>query len=155
MAEIKVTSAAFKEGEMIPAKYTCSVGAQEVSPPLAWEGIPAGAKSIALIADDPDAPGKTWVHWVVWNIPADKKGLPEAVPKDGKLPDGTCQGISDFGKPGYGGPCPPSGTHHYYFKVYALDTALDLRASTKKPDLEQAMKGHVLAQGQLMGKYKK
>jgi Raf kinase inhibitor-like YbhB/YbcL family protein len=138
---------------MIPARYTCDV--QDISPPLQWQGIPEETESIALISDDPDAPMGTWVHWVMWNIPADKTGLPESVPPDPQLPDGSCQGISDFRRPGYGGPCPPSGTHRYYFKVYALDTKLDLPRQSLKPDLVQAMKGHILAQGELMGTYKR
>ncbi len=150
---IKVTSPAFKEGGMIPSKYT-SDGA-DISPPLQWEGIPAGTQSIALINDDPDAPMGTWVHWVMWNIPPDKKELPENVPHDQKLPDGSCQGITDFRQPGYGGPAPPSGTHRYFFKVYALDTKLDMLTGSTKAQLVKAMEGHILAEGQLMGKYKR
>lgn len=150
---ITITSTAFKEGGMIPAKYTCD--GQDISPPLKWEQIPKGAKSIALISDDPDAPMGTWVHWVIWNIPAEANGLPEAVPAKSQLADGSKQGISDFRKPGYGGPCPPSGTHRYFFKVYALDTKLDLPESSQKQDLVDAMKGHILAEGSLMGKYKR
>lgn len=148
---ISVSSAAFEEGGAIPSQYTCD-GA-DMSPALAWEGILGGAKSIAVICDDPDAPMGTWVHWVMWNIAPDARGLPERVAPEPTLPDGARQGISDFGRPGYGGPCPPSGTHRYYFKVYALDTMLDLPSSTKKADLLKAMDGHVLAEGQLMGKY--
>jgi len=148
---ITVISSAFNEGGMIPSKYTCD-GA-DVSPALAWDGIPEGTKSIALISDDPDAPVGTWVHWVLWNLPPDAKGLPEQVPTDPELPDGARQGINDFGRAGYGGPCPPGGTHRYYFKVYALDTMLNLPSGTRKANLVAAMDGHVLAQGQLMGKY--
>ena len=148
-----VSSSAFDEGGMIPSKYTCD-GA-DISPALQWEGIPPGAESIALISDDPDAPMGTWVHCVLWNISPEAKGLPEQVPPEPALPDGSRQGISDFGRSGYGGPCPPGGTHRYYFKVYALDTMLDLPASTKKADLLVAMDGHVLAEGQRMGKYRR
>lgn len=150
---IKVTSSAFSNEGMIPPKYTCD--GEDISPPLAWDDIPAGTKSISLISDDPDAPVGTWVHWVMWNIPADKKGLAENVSPDESLADGSMQGITDFKRPGYGGPCPPSGTHRYYFKVYALDTNLELGKTTTKKDLLKAMEGHILAQGQLMGKYKR
>ena len=149
--ELKITSSAFDEGGMIPKKYTCD--AENVSPPLAWSGAPSGTKSFALICDDPDAPAGTWVHWVVYNIPAGEKGLNEAVPQNKKLENGTMQGISDFGKPGYGGPCPPGGTHRYFFKLYALDIALKIQSDFTKDSLLDAMKGHLLAEGQLMGKY--
>jgi Raf kinase inhibitor-like YbhB/YbcL family protein len=148
---ISVSSSAFEEGGMIPSKYTCD--GKDISPPLKWEGVPEGTKSIALISDDPDAPMGTWVHWVMWNVPPDAQGLPENVPPDSPLPDGSRQGITDFGRPGYGGPCPPSGTHRYYFKVYALDTVLELPTSARKGDLLKAVEGHVLAEGQLMGRY--
>ncbi len=148
---ISVNSPAFQEGGLIPAKYTCD--GDDISPPLKWTGIPEGTKSLALISDDPDAPVGTWVHWVMWNIPPSVRELAENVPPKPELPDGSRQGISDFRRPGYGGPCPPSGVHRYYFKVYALDTMLDLPSSTRKADLLKAMKGHILAEGQLMGKY--
>ncbi len=150
---IAVRSSAFQEGGMIPAKYTCD--GDDMSPPLEWTGIPEGTKSLALISDDPDAPVGTWVHWVMWNVPPTVKGLAQDVSPDPQLPDGSRQGISDFRRPGYGGPCPPSGVHRYYFQLYALDTTLDLPSSTRKADLVQAMKGHVLAEGQLMGKYRR
>jgi Raf kinase inhibitor-like YbhB/YbcL family protein len=150
---INVTSSAFKEGGMIPSKYTAD--GQDVSPVLKWDGLADGTQSIALICDDPDAPVKTWVHWVIWNIPADVNELAEDLPPDADLSDGSKQGITDFGTHGYGGPAPPSGIHRYYFKVYALDQKLDLPGSSKKPDLLNAMKGHILAQGQLTGKYKR
>ena len=150
---LEITSTAFAAGSEIPARYTCE--GEDLSPPLAWTGAPEGTRSFALICDDPDAPVGTWVHWVIYNIPPDKTGLPEDVPDDNLLDDGTKQGITDFGRPGYGGPCPPGGTHRYYFKVYALDTALDLGTGAKKKDLLKAMEGHVLAEGQLMGKYKR
>jgi len=151
--EIKITSSAFTEGGMIPAKYTCD-GA-DVSPPLQWEEVPQGTKSIALISDDPDAPMGTWVHWVLFNMPADTKELAENIPPEETLRNGAKQGISDFGRIGYGGPCPPSGTHRYFFKIYALDMELRLEASSNKHQLLKAMEGHILAQGELIGKYKR
>ncbi len=150
---IKITSPAFDQGGMIPSKYTAD--GQNISPPLKWEDVPEGTTTIALISDDPDAPMGTWVHWVMWNIPPDKKELSENVPPDKRLPDGSIQGITDFRKPGYGGPAPPSGTHRYFFKVYALDMKLDLPDNSTKADLVKAMQGHILAQGELMGKYKR
>jgi Raf kinase inhibitor-like YbhB/YbcL family protein len=149
--EITITSRAFENGGLIPSKYTCD-GA-DVSPALQWDGIPEGAASIALICDDPDAPMGTWVHWVLFNLPAGDRELAENVPADEALADGARQGINDFGKIGYGGPCPPGGTHRYFFKIYALDTQLDLKSGPDKPQLLEAMKGHILAQGQLMGRY--
>lgn len=151
--EIKVTSSAFEDGGMIPAKYTCD-GA-DISPPLQWAAVPESTKSIALICDDPDAPMGTWVHWVLFNLPAGTIELAENIPADKTLPGGAKQGVSDFGRIGYGGPCPPSGTHRYFFKIYALDTEVDLTAGAGKPDLEGAMEGHILGEGQLIGKYKR
>lgn len=151
--QIAITSNAFDEGGLIPSKYTCD--GVDVSPPLRWDGIPEGAASIALICDDPDAPMGTWVHWVLFNLPARAKELAENITTDETLTDGTRQGINDFGKIGYGGPCPPSGTHRYFFKIYALDTQLDLATGADKSQLLEAMEGHILAQGQLMGKYKR
>jgi Raf kinase inhibitor-like YbhB/YbcL family protein len=153
MMTITVTSSAFEEAGMIPSKYTSD--GKDISPPLKWEDLPAGTKSIALICDDPDAPMKTWVHWVMWNIPAEVRELLENIPPDPELPDGSRQGITDFGGPGYGGPSPPRGTHRYYFKIYALDTRLDLANTSRKKELLKAMEGHILAEGQLMGKYKR
>ena len=151
--EIKITSSAFEDGGMIGAKYTCD-GA-DVSPPLKWGAVPEGAKSVALICDDPDAPMGTWVHWVLFNMPAETKELAENIPADEILPDGAKQGVSDFGRIGYGGPCPPSGTHRYFFKIYALDAEVDLAAGANKSQLVAAMEGHILGQGQLIGKYKR
>ena len=151
--EIKITSSAFEEGGMIPSKYTCD-GA-DVSPPLRWEEIPGGTRSVALIGDDPDAPMGTWVHWVLFNLPADTKELAENIPPEETLTNGAKQGISDFGRIGYGGPCPPSGTHRYFFKIYALDIELDLESGANKHQLLMAMEGHILGQGQLIGKYKR
>lgn len=150
---IKVTSAAFNDGEMIPSKYTCD-GAN-VSPPLSWSGVPANAKTLALICDDPDAPGKTWVHWIVYDLPASTSSLPEYVSKEANLATGGQQGTSDFKKIGYGGPCPPSGTHRYYFKLYALDDSSSLNPGATKDQLLRALDGHILKQGQLMGRYKR
>jgi Raf kinase inhibitor-like YbhB/YbcL family protein len=152
VAKMKVTSTAFQEGANIPKKYTGD--GDDVSPPLKWEGTPAGTKSFALICDDPDAPRGTWVHWVLFNIPADKTELPEAVPTTAKLASGARQGTNDFKKIGYGGPAPPPGKpHRYFFKLYALDRVLDLPEGPKKKDVEDAMDKHVLAHGQLMGTY--
>jgi len=142
---IKIESTAFSEGGSIPRPHTCD--GKDVSPPLAWSGVPESAKSLVLICDDPDAPSKTWVHWVLFNIPPRIRELPEAVSGVGT------QGRNDFQKPGYGGPCPPSGTHRYLFKLYALDTELKLAAGATKAEVEAAMKGHALAEGKLTGKY--
>lgn len=149
---IEITSAAFHDGGSIPSKYTCD--GQDVSPPLKWNSIPEGTKSIALIVDDPDAPRGDWVHWVVYDLPPSLRELPERVPPDEKiLGNGGRQGNTDFGKIGYGGPCPPSGIHRYYFKMYALDKELGLAPGASKGELLKAMETHVLAEGQLMGKY--
>jgi Raf kinase inhibitor-like YbhB/YbcL family protein len=150
---ITVTSSTFKEGGMIPAKYTCD--GQNISPPLQWEGAPRGTKSFALISDDPDAPIGIWIHWVMWNIPAEANQLPEGIPQVKQLQDGSIQGLNSYPRCGYSGPCPPSGTHRYYFKIYALDAMLDLPASSTNKDLLKAMKEHILAEGSLMGKYQR
>jgi Raf kinase inhibitor-like YbhB/YbcL family protein len=150
-AEIKVMSAAFKDGQPIPRQYTCN--GVNVSPPLEWSGVPKSARTIAIIADDPDAPAGTWVHWVLYNLPADNIGLVENLPATENLKAGGFQGKNDFDKVGYGGPCPPSGTHRYFFKVYALDAELPLKAEATKADLEKAMEGHIVGQGQLIGTY--
>lgn len=151
--EIKVTSSAFKEGEMIPRKFACN--GEDISPPLTWTSVPEGTKSIALISDDPDAPLGTWVHWVIFNLPANVNELSEGVPTQKELNNGARQGKNDFGNIGYGGPCPPGGVHRYYFKLYALDTILNLAPAASKAQLLNAMEGHILAQGQLMGKYRR
>jgi Raf kinase inhibitor-like YbhB/YbcL family protein len=148
---ISITSTAFTENGMIPRKYTCDD--RDVSPALSWSNVPQNAKSIALICDDPDAPVGTWVHWVVFDMPATAKGLPEGTTGMKGLPAGAKQGINDFRKRDYGGPCPPSGTHRYFFKIYALDAMLDLKEGATKADLLKAMEGHILGQGQLMGRY--
>jgi Raf kinase inhibitor-like YbhB/YbcL family protein len=151
---ITVTSPAFKEGQPIPSKFTCE--GKDVSPALAWTGVPEGAKSLALICDDPDAPMGTWVHWVLYNLPTDSTSLPEGVPGEEKAKSGLTQGKNDFGKTGYGGPCPPPGKpHRYFFKIYALDVKVDVKSGATKKDLEKAMEKHILAQGQLMGTYKR
>ncbi|HEY3249967.1 MAG TPA: YbhB/YbcL family Raf kinase inhibitor-like protein [Ignavibacteria bacterium] len=150
---IKIKSAVFEEGGMIPKKYTCD--GENISPPLSWADAPDGTKTYALICDDPDAPAGTWVHWVMYNMPANTKELSEAVSAKKNIDNGAIQGINDFRKTGYGGPCPPGGTHRYFFKIYALNTSLDLRGDVTKDQLLSAMSGHILAEGQLMGKYSK
>ena len=151
--DLKITSSAFAHGSMIPAKYTCD-GA-DVSPPLAWSGVPATAKSLALICDDPDAPAGTWVHWVLYHVPPSVKDLPEAVPAQDTLANGARQGTNDDPKTGYSGPCPPGGVHRYFFKLYALDCDITLAPGATKAQLEKAMTGHIVAKGELMGKYKR
>ena len=151
--EIKITTRAFVPGGKIPGKYTCD--GLDVSPPLAWTSVPEGTKTFALICDDPDAPMGTWVHWVLFNLPADIQELPENIPPERELESGAKQGMNDFRKIGYGGPCPPGGTHRYYFKIYALDTELDLEVGATKRELLKAMEGHILAEGQLMGRYER
>ncbi len=149
---LKVESPAFSPGGDIPRQHTCD--GPDLSPPLRWSEPPAGTQSLALICDDPDAPAGTWVHWVLYRIPASARGLPEGVPKRETLADGSRQGRNDFGKVGYGGPCPPRGPkHRYFFKLYALDTVLDLPPGATKAELLKAMEGHILAQGELMGRY--
>jgi len=146
MKKLSVMSSAFENNNFIPAKYTCD--GDDVNPPLTIEGVPEGTKTLALIVDDPDAPMGTWDHWIVWNIPATTSKIAEnTVP-------GT-EGINDFRKRSYGGPCPPSGTHRYFFKVYALDVKLDLSPTSRKRDVEKAMQGHVLAKGELVGLYRR
>jgi Raf kinase inhibitor-like YbhB/YbcL family protein len=144
-ARMKITSSAFHEGGNIPSKFTCD--GSDTSPPLQITGIPSEAKSLVLIADDPDAPGGLFTHWLVWNIPPQTNSIAE-----GSAPKGV-HGTNDFGKPDYKGPCPPPGTHRYSFKIYALDRELDLRGGAKRSQLDAAMKGHVIAQGELVGRY--
>lgn len=150
---LSVNSTAFQENQPIPSKYTCD--GQNISPPIRWGSAPEGTRSFALIAEDPDAPSGTFVHWVIYNIPANENSLPEGTPGDKALQSGAQQGTNDFHKIGYGGPCPPSGTHRYFFKLYALDTKLALYEGATRQDLEKAMQGHILAEGQLMGTYQK
>jgi Raf kinase inhibitor-like YbhB/YbcL family protein len=140
---LTVTGPAFENNKLIPVKYTCD--GDDVNPLLIIEGIPEETKSLVLIVDDPDAPMGTWDHWVVWNIPPTNRIEENSVP--------GVEGLNDFRKHSYGGPCPPSGTHRYFFKVYALDTKLDLNQNSKKKDLEKAMKDHTLAKGELVGLY--
>ena len=154
---IAVTSSAFAQGQPIPKLHTCE--GKDTSPPLAWSGVPANAKSLVLIVDDPDAPDPaaprmTWVHWVLYNIPSTATGLPQAA-AHGALPPGTLDGLNDWKRTGYGGPCPPIGRHRYFHKVYALDTLLPDLKKPSKAELEQAMKGHVIAEGQIIGTYQK
>lgn len=148
---IELTSPAFEDGGTIPKQYTRD--GPDVSPPLTWTPVPKGTKSLALICDDPDAPMGTWVHWVIFNLPSDIGELPENVPALRALASRAKQGTNDFGRIGYGGPCPPSGTHRYYFKLYALDTELNLEAGATKAELLDAVDGHVLGEGRLMGRY--
>ncbi len=148
---LELTSTAFAPEESIPRKYTCD--GEDLSPPLQWSDPPQGTQSFALIADDPDAPAGTWVHWVLYNLPPETRALPEAVPSDADLADGGRHGNNSWPRLGYGGPCPPGGTHRYFFKLYALDTMLDLDAGADKKQVLQAMEGHILAQAELMGTY--
>ncbi len=149
-----VKSSAFQAGGEIPVRYTCD--GKDISPDLAWSGAPEGTKCFVVICDAPGAPVGTWVHWVIYNIPAQSEGLPQGVPTIKELPDGSRQGINDFKRIGYGGPCPPKGpAHRYFFKLYALDTKLNLNPGATKQELLDAMKGHVLGETHLMGKYKR
>jgi len=148
MDALKITSPAFQNNGNIPGKYTCD--GSDINPPLVIENCPAAAKSIALICDDPDAPMGTWVHWVLFGLPPDQKALPQAYQPKGPVK----QGKNSFGKVLYGGPCPPSGPpHRYFFRLYALDRALDLKAGASRADVDAALKGHVLAEATLMGRY--
>lgn len=151
-SSFEIQTTAFKPGGDIPRKFTCA--GQNVSPALRWTEPPAGTASFALIMDDPDAPMSTWVHWIAYDLPAGTRQLSEGVPKGDGLQGGGRQGRNDFPEVGYGGPCPPPGKpHRYYFKLYALDKKLDLKAGATKHEVEQAMKGHVLAKAELMGRY--
>ncbi len=149
---MKIQSSAFKEWEKIPSKFTCD--GENVSPQLSWSDFPSNTKTFSLIVDDPDAPSGTFVHWVVYNIPSDVTSLPEGTTSQ-NLPAGAKQGTNHFGDNDYGGPCPPSGTHRYYFKLYALDSEVQLKSGAGKKDLLKAMEGHILAESQLMGKYER
>ena len=150
---LDVRSSALEEGRAMPARYTCE--GLDISPPLSWSSVPNGTRSLALIVDDPDAPRGAFVHWVIYNLPPDTRRLPEDVPNQGTLPSGALQGMNGAGSIGYIGPCPPSGTHRYFFKVYALDTELDLRGGARREDIVRAMEGHVLAEGRLLGTYQR
>lgn len=154
---LSLSSSAFVQSGAIPAVYTCE--GKDLSPPLSWSGVPAGTKSLALIVDDPDAPDPaqprmTWVHWVLYDLPATASALPEAV-ASAALPSGTREGLNDWGRTGYGGPCPPIGRHRYFHKLYALDTVLPDLNQPKKAALEAAMRGHILEQATLIGTYQK
>ena len=152
--DFTLKSAAFSFGGEIPWKHTCD--GPDLSPALSWSDPPPKSQSYSLIADDPDAPAGTWVHWVIYDVPGSLRELPEALAKSPDLPDGSRQGRNDFGGIGYGGPCPPRGpAHRYFFKLYALDAKLNLKAGATKAELEKAMKGHILAQAELMGKYRR
>ena len=151
---LSMSSPVFQEGQRVPAKYTCQ--GQDISPPLAWSEPPTETRSFALIMDDPDAPGGVFTHWVLFNIPPDSHGLPEAVPVQARLSSGALQGNNDFGKIGYGGPCPPPGhPHRYQFTLYASDQTLDLKAGASKKQVLNAIQGHILAQAQLTGTYQR
>lgn len=143
---MKITSSAFQHNQTIPAKYTCD--GENISPPLTISEVPEGTQSLLLINDDPDAPAGTWVHWTIWNIDPATAEIAE-----NSVPQGAVEGITSFGSAGYGGPCPPSGEHRYFFKLYALDTTLDLDSKADKAQLEKVMEGHILAEGELIGLY--
>lgn len=153
-AGLSLESNSFSNGGDIPKQFTCD-GANR-SPALSWTGAPAETKSLALLVDDPDAPAGNWNHWAIWNIPPRVHSLPEGIKKDHQLPDGSEQGMNDFHKTGYNGPCPPAPKpHRYHFKLYALDTKVSLTSEAGKPELEKAMKGHILAQSEWIGLYRK
>lgn len=149
--EFILTSEVFLEGEPIPSKYACN--GDDISPPLAWSGAPDNTNAFVLIMDDPDAPVGIWVHWVLFNIPGNEAVLDVGLPADAELPDGSQQGTNSWGRVGYGGPCPPSGVHRYFFKLYALDAPLALDESATKEDVLAAMEGHILLETELMGTY--
>jgi Raf kinase inhibitor-like YbhB/YbcL family protein len=152
VSTFQLKSSAFSNGDAIPSKFTCD--GPDVSPELSWNDSPAGTKAFALIMDDPDAPGGTWLHWVLYDLPASMRELPEGVPKTKDLKIGARQGVNDFRRIGYGGPCPPHGaSHRYSFRLYALDRPTQLPAGTSKGDLERVMKGHILAQSELIGRF--
>jgi len=148
---LKLISPAFKHGGKIPKRYTCD--GEDISPPLKWNGVPKGTKSFAIICDDPDAPMGTWVHWVYYNIPVEVRSLPENIAPEENPAIGGVQGINDFKRIGYGGPCPPWGTHRYFFKLYALDEMLDLPSRLTKEELLRSIEGHILDKAVLMGIY--
>ncbi len=151
-AGLSISSSSFSNGGEIPKKFTCS--GVDVSPELRWTEPPAGTKTFALLVDDPDAPAGNWNHWALWNLPASARSLPEGVSKSPHLPDGTEQGLNDFRKIGYNGPCPPANKpHHYHFQLFALETKVSLNGDAGKPELEGAMKGHILAQAEWTGTF--
>jgi Raf kinase inhibitor-like YbhB/YbcL family protein len=151
---VQLKAPAFEPGADIPQQFTCD--GLNISPALSWTAPPEGTRSLALIMDDPDAPGGTWLHWLLYDLPASDRELPEGVAPKGPLASGARQGRNDFGKEGYGGPCPPPGpAHRYYFRLYALDTELQLRARATRADVDRSMSGHVLASAELMGQYRR
>lgn len=151
---LKLESASFPNGEAIPVKHTCD--GEDLSPPLTWSAAPEGTKGFALICDDPDAPIMTWVHWIVYSLPAERRSLPEDVKRVRQLSDGTRQGMNSWKRIGYGGPCPPrNSTHRYFFRLYALGREMDLGPGAAKKELLRAMEGAVLAQAELMGTYRR
>ncbi len=152
-ASFRLTSAAFGYGAPIPRRYTCD--GEDISPPLSWSAPPEGTRSFVLICDDPDAPAGTWVHWVLYNIPAGARELAEGLPAEAELADGSLNGVNSWSRLGYGGPCPPGGTHRYFFKLYALDVPLALESGLAKPQVLEAMEGHILAETTLMGTYRR
>jgi Raf kinase inhibitor-like YbhB/YbcL family protein len=153
-SSFRIESRAFKQGATIANRYTCQ--GENISPPLSWTDPPSGARSFVLIVEDPDAPAGTWTHWVVYNLPARARSLDENTPKQDELPIGALQGMTSFGSVGYGGPCPPPGkAHRYFFRLYALDTVLDLKAGATKAGVLAALKGHILSEAQLMARFKR
>ena len=150
---MQLQSEAFDQSEMIPDRYTCR--GKDMSPPLEWVDAPEGTQEFALVCDDPDAPIGTWVHWVAYGIPSSVTGLPQDVPPESRMSSGGWQGTNSWGRIGYGGPCPPSGTHRYFFRLYALDRRLELEPGISKAQLLKAIEGHILAQCELMGRYSK
>jgi Raf kinase inhibitor-like YbhB/YbcL family protein len=150
---MELSSPILRDGETIPARYTCD--ADNVSPPLVWHDVPEETEALALIVDDPDAPAKVWVHWVLYDIPPDVTWLPEGVPQEQRLDNGAVHGTNDFETLGYGGPCPPGGTHRYRFTLYALDAKLNLPPGATKYEVLQAMESHVLDQQELVGRYRR
>ena len=153
-SSLALSSTSFRDGETIPARHTCD--GENLSPSLGWTGVPVETRSFALICDDPDAPRGTWVHWLLWNLPADACELGVGMPPRPELPSGARQGINDSGDLGYGGPCPPPGSpHRYFFRLHALDTTLNLSPGVNRSDLEAAMEGHILARGTFMGTYQR
>jgi Raf kinase inhibitor-like YbhB/YbcL family protein len=151
---VQLNTPAFKPGSDIPDEFTCD--GSNISPALSWSAPPEGTQSFALVVEDPDAPGRTWIHWVLYDLRPTERGLPEGVEPKGTLPSGARQGRNDFGKIGYGGPCPPPGpSHRYYFRLYALDTRLELSAGATRAQIERSIRGHVLARAELMGRYRR
>jgi Raf kinase inhibitor-like YbhB/YbcL family protein len=148
-----LTSPAFKEGEAIPLEYSCD--GEDQSPALQWSGVPKGASSFALIMDDPDAPGGTWIHWILYNIPAENSSLPASMPSYMVMVDGSTHGVNSWGRTDYGGPCPPSGKHRYFFRLYALDTTLSIPEGSQIEVITTAMESHILGETSLMGTYER